>query len=390
MQPEVQTVVSAQPHRGRMIAMGIMAGVLFLVAAVVTFLYASYQQVTVVPKTPSGVAAEPSPSLDPLRPYALVLLGYGGGNHEGGKLTDTIIVARVNPRAQQIHVISIPRDVWVSFPSSAEGETYWKVNAAYAIGSDPRRYGDRPSQYKGEAGGGELAKYAVSKIVGFPIDHFVAVNFAGFEKSITVLNGVNVKVEKTFDDYLYPIEGKEADTCGKTPEEMAASATFSAEQAEKEFPCRYEHLHFDAGRVHMDGATALKYVRSRHGAQDGSDFGRSARQRNLLVAVRDRIFEINFIPKAIPFIASLAGNMETDIPLSKIQEWLGQANEFKNYTMYNIALTDKNVFVQARSNNGQFIFQPGAGVDEWPAVHDYINSQISASATASAAIQDLP
>jgi len=368
--------------------LGLMAGILFLVAAGLTFIYASYRQVSVKPYVSPTNSVEPSPSLDPLRPYAILLLGYGGGNHAGGKLTDTIMVARVDPRAQTVHLLSIPRDVWVSFPSSAEGETHWKLNAAYAIGSDLRGYASRPDQFKGEAGGGELAKYAVGKIVGFPIDHFVAVNFAGFERSIDVLGGVNVRVERTFDDFLYPIEGKEEDTCGKTPEEMVASATFSAELAEKEFPCRYEHLHFEAGLVHMDGATALKYVRSRHGAQDGSDFGRSARQRNLLTAVRDRIFEVNFIPKAIPFISTLAGNMQTDIPISKLQEWFGQANQFQNYAIYNLALTDQNVFTEGRSSDGQYIFHSRAGIDDWQSIHDYIQAQIVATATASAVKDD--
>lgn len=378
------TLLAMQFTRWQIIGLALLTGVIFLITATVTFMYASFRQVSVTPNVVSDqVITEPEASPDPLRPYSILLLGYGGGRHAGGRLTDTVMVARVDPRAQTVHLISIPRDTWISFPSSAEGETYWKINAAYAIGSDQRGYASRPEQFKGDAGGGELAKYAVSKVVGFPIDHFVAINFAGFERSIDVLGGVNIRVERTFDDFFYPIEGLEDDTCEKSPEEIEAVATMSAEQAEREFPCRYEHLHFDAGMNHMDGATALKYVRSRHGT-DGNDFGRAARQRALLSAVRDRVFEVNFIPKALPFVATLAGNVQMDIPLSKLQEWLGQAQEFREYQIFNVALTDKNVLRHGRSNNGQYIMMPQTGIDAWGPVHEYIQDEIAATATQSA------
>lgn len=353
-----------------------------LVTAGLVFAYGNYNRIVVTPPpSPDINSLEPSPTLDPLRPYSILLLGWGGGGHEGGRLTDSVMVARVNPRTREIHLISIPRDVWVSFPSSSEGETHWKVNAAYAIGSDQRGYQSRPDTYKGEAGGGALARYAVGKIVGFPIDYFVSLNFAGFEKSIDVLGGVTVRVERTLDDPWYPITGLENDTCDKSPEEIEAIATLSAEQAEKEFPCRYEHLHFDPGLTQMDGETALKYARSRHGS-DGGDFGRAARQRNVIAAVREKVFALNFVTKIIPFISTMAGNLETDIPLSKMQEWVAQANEFEGYTIHNVALTDQNVFRQSRSNNGQFILAPKDGIDAWESVHAYLEDQFTATESA--------
>src|SRR5690606_22235607 len=145
--------------------------------------------------------------------------------------------------------------------------SHWKLNAAYQIGSSDKNYSRKLPQFTGAAGGGELAKYAVSKILGQPVQHFVALSFAGFTKSIDVLGGVQVRVNNTFDDYWYPIEGEEDNSCGRSEEDIAAlTATLSGNLLEQSFPCRYEHLHFDAGVTPMDGETALKFVRSRHSA----------------------------------------------------------------------------------------------------------------------------
>jgi anionic cell wall polymer biosynthesis LytR-Cps2A-Psr (LCP) family protein len=356
-----------------------------IVTAGLVYAYGAYDQIT-VKATPSddekiGVTQPLPTPPDPLRPISILLMGYGGGGHAGGLLTDTMMIARIYPREERIHLISLPRDLWVGLPIEKDGaESHWKINAAYAIGSDDDKYPHKPPEFTGEAGGGELAKYAVNKVLGIPIDYFVTLNFYGFERSIDVLDGVTVNVDRTFDDYQYPIAGKENETCEKSPEELAAiEATASAEQAEKLFACRYEHLHFDRGPNQMDGATALKYVRSRHSSQDGGDFGRAARQRNLIKAVQQRIFEVNFLPKAIPFISTLRQNVQTDIDVATMQEFISKYPEWKEYSLTSIALTDKNILMHARSANGQFIVIPQAGEDAWPSVHAWLTEQLTAT-----------
>jgi len=357
-----------------MIVLGVLVGVGILAGI---FAWQTYNKVSVRAPAVTPVPGVVEPTPDPLAAYNVLLLGYGGGTHDGGKLTDTIMIARVDPRAEKITLISLPRDLWVSFPVEGEEESHWKINAAYQIGSSDNNYPRKLPQYSGEAGGGELAKFAVSKVLGEPIEHFVAVSFAGFTKSIDVLDGVNVRVERTFDDYWYPIEGEEDNSCGRSPEDIAAlTATLSGTLLEESFPCRYEHLHFDAGVVPMDGKTALKFVRSRHSAQDGSDFGRAARQRNLLVAVKDKIINVSFLPRLIPFITTLTNDMETDIGIGKMQEWIGQQNELAGYEIETIALTDKNILMNSRSSNGQYILVPKDGIDNWESVHTWLQAEL--------------
>lgn len=336
-----------------------------------------YQKVSISADTPT-VVATPNPTPDPFRPQSFLLMGYGGGGHEGGKLTDTIMLAYIQPKLERVDLISIPRDLWVSFPVNGETESYWKLNAAYALGSDDRNYPNKLPQYTGAGGGGELAKYAVTKITGLPIDHYAVVDFYSFQKAIDVLGGITVDVERSFDDYKYPIAGEEDNTCEKTEEEViAVTATLSGQKLEDEFPCRYEHLHFDAGPTVMDGETALKYVRSRHSAVEGGDFNRAARQRQLLLGVKEKVFTINFLPKAIPFINSLSNDFHTDLDLGNMTEILSKINEWKNYEIRMTALTTDNILQLGVSSNGQSILIPKAGQDNWPALQAWLQTQLS-------------
>ncbi|MBI4433326.1 LCP family protein [Candidatus Uhrbacteria bacterium] len=182
----------------------------------------------------------------------VLLVGIGGAGHDGPLLADTILVASIQPSANRATLISIPRDLLLPLP---DGRTQ-KANAVHAFAEDSR--GD----------GANALRSSLSTVLGMDIPYYIRVDFAGFAGLVDALDGVDVAVERTLDDALYPITGKE-----------------NAPWAE-----RFEHLVIPAGRRHMDGAIALKYVRSRHAlGVEGSDFARARRQQRLLIAVRERI-----------------------------------------------------------------------------------------------------
>lgn len=383
-------------HRITIIRTGIGLGLLCIVAitAITVVTYSAFNRVTVK----SAVAPTPTPTATPkpwvdafnqLEPYSLLLLGYGGGGHDGGRLTDTVMLAHIVPEEQAIFLISIPRDTWVALPTRAGAEeTHWKINAAYPIGLDDRTYPNKPLQYTGEAGGGELAKHAVQTVTNIPVDGFVSIDFAGFISAINALGGITVQVERSFTDPLYPIEELADDPCGRTEEDIAAiTATMSASEIEKErmFPCRYEELAFTAGPVIMDAETALKYARSRHSAEDGGDFNRAARQRQVLLAVKEKVLKLDFVPKILPLISRLSYNVQTDLDADKMQEFVRYHEDLSTYSIHSIALTDDTVLKQGYSSNGQYVLLPQAGEDSWQETHQWLQEQITASTTASPA-----
>src|SRR4030043_1022158 len=72
--------------------------------------------------------------------YNVLLLGYGGAGHDGGNLSDVIIVVNVNVPKKKVTFISIPRDLWVAIPTRSDMKQNFKINAAYAIGTDDTKY----------------------------------------------------------------------------------------------------------------------------------------------------------------------------------------------------------------------------------------------------------
>ena len=252
----------------------------------------------------------------------ILLLGTGGGSHEGPNLTDTIIFASLDPKNNKVTLVAIPRDLWV--PNLTMDVK--KINGAYAYGEAVKK-----------GGGLALAEAAVGSIVGQSIDYGIRIDFSGFVKAVDIMGGLDINVDNAFDDYQYPVDGKEADTCGHTQEELQAMATDSADQAVLDFACRYRHIHFDKGLNHMDGETALEFVRSRHASQtiEASDFARSKRQEKVIQAFKNKVLSAQTLinpGKIISLYTTLQSSIDTDIKQSEFDDFirLGENEECKN------------------------------------------------------------
>lgn len=268
----------------------------------------------------------------------VLLLGIAGGGHDGSSLTDTIVVASYSLKDNGVILISIPRDLWLP-------ELKGKANAVYQMGL---------SQKKGL----DFSKTIMGNILGIPIHYGLRVDFRGFVEGIDAIGGIDVLVERTFDDFNYPISGKEQDLCGFREEEREFSgeeakllniepgkrkvlispegqiATDSAQEDKgaKYFSCRYERIHFDKGLMRMDGKMALAYVRSRHGTNnEGSDFARSKRQQRVIEAIRNKIlsFETLTDPQRISDLIRASGkSIDTDVSYKDALEFFKLSKKF--------------------------------------------------------------
>lgn len=332
-----------------------------------------YQQMVVIRNRNLSVTPTVTPTPDPNRDFSILLLGYAGANHDGGFLTDSIMLARISPKLQKVDLISLPRDLWVVMPISTTATQSAKINFAYALGISDKKYPDKSVEYTGPAGGGEISKYIVSTVTGIKPDYFFALDFTAFTKAIDQLGGLDVQVPKTFDDEFYPLEVGTTDLCGKSEDEIKAiTATLSGDKLDQQFSCRYEHLHFDKGSIHMDGQTALKYARSRHSQTDGGDFNRSERQRIVIEAIKEKVVSLNIFSKVIPIIKTLSSHLTTDMDIKTMESLLVRAPEFSQYKINSQAITDKNFLKLGVSSNKQSILIPKLGENNYSDIQKYL------------------
>jgi LCP family protein required for cell wall assembly len=222
----------------------------------------------------------------------ILLLGMGGEGHSGQYLTDTIILASINPTNYETSLVSIPRDLYVEIPDS---KIYTKINAVYA-------YGKKNLENENLDALNPLKK-TVEKITGQTVDYHLMLDFEGFKKVIDELNGIIIQVDNDIIDHRYPGPGRS-----------------------------YETFEIKKGTHLINGDTALKYARVRH--TPGGDFARLERQQDIISASKRRALSIeNFINpiKLSNLLEILEENIQTNIKINEIPAFI---ELFKNINTY--------------------------------------------------------
>ena len=224
----------------------------------------------------------------------VLLLGIGGAGHDGGTLTDSIMVASLKPSTRQVALLSLPRDLVVKIYDEVD-PTYWegrKINYAYALG------------------GMDLAMEKVSQVTGLTLHYYVLLDFSGFRQLVDDVNGIDVTVEKNFVG-LYG--AKELSTpCPKRNIYYLDDGPYCA-------------VTFTEGNEHMAGERALIYARIRKlapgspNSDEGSDFARARRQQAVLQGFKDKLLSAGTVLNPAK-ISSLTADVEEHL-ITNIELW---------------------------------------------------------------------
>lgn len=182
----------------------------------------------------------------------VLLLGADNRSSNVTGRTDTMIVAAFRHHDGKIAAFSIPRDLWVALPDLGtlheQGHTHARISSVVRVGE----------VRLGEGQGMPLLRQTLRDQLGIRFDRFVTVDFAGFVGLVDAVGGIDVDVDCPLIDCFWN-QGTDQ-------------------------PC--ELLTIDAGRNHMDGATALQFVRSRHGR---GDHDRTKRQQTVMLAFARKV-----------------------------------------------------------------------------------------------------
>ncbi|MFB9735490.1 LCP family protein [Streptomyces thermocoprophilus] len=257
----------------------------------------------------------------------------GGGTDDGSARSDTAMIVHIYQGHKKASVVSIPRDTLIDRPActDTQGTTHRAArkvmfNSAYSTG------------------GAACAVKTVETLTGIRMDHYLEVDFAGFQKLIDRLGGVSVTTTKDIDD----------------PD---------------------SHLKLKAGTHRLNGEQALGLVRTRHGVGDGSDLGRIQLQQAFLKALVDQVGQIGLFtnPKKLYDLADTATKaVTTDSDLGSVNSLMSWAAGLKGIGASDMHMVTMPVQYDPADPN-RVIVSPAKAQQVWTALKN--DRPIPAAAT---------
>ncbi|MFH1175239.1 MAG: LCP family protein [bacterium] len=244
----------------------------------------------------------------------IAILGIRGEDDpNGGLLADTIMIASILRKENQLALISIPRDLYVKVPRSKSAMQ--KINSVYAFGQ------------KNDKQGLEFMKEILQTVSGLEIHYAVSVDFEAFEQTVDLLDGITVHV----------------------PRDLTETQQWQGQP-----------FHISAGDQKMNGETALLYARARYST---SDFDRARRQQEILIAIRNKALSAGILmnPLKINSLMDIIGdNVKMDFTAWEVKEVIKIARDL------DLTNTKRRVFdsseaglLEAKTTDaGEFILVP--------------------------------
>lgn len=272
----------------------------------------------------------------------ILVMGIGGAAHDGGTLTDTLMLATIKlPDTEQgkvqVSLFSIPRDLPVDIPGVGPG----KINSAYAYG-----------EAGGKNNGPETAVQTVEKLIGQDIPYYIVLDFRGFQKIIDDLGGIKVNVESSFTDSQYP-------------------------DAKSGF---LPPVTFEKGLQEMDGERALQFVRSRHGTNDeGSDFARTRRQHLVLKSIKDEVKSARILTSLglmDRLLQDLSEHLRTNIEPHVAKRIYDLTKKIEEKNIYSQSLDQTGLICDyIEESSGAYYVIPCSGINNYEGIRNFLKNQ---------------
>ena len=279
----------------------------------------------------------------------IMVLGKGGAEQKDGPdLTDTIIIASIDPIAHEAALLSVPRDFWIKSPSGGQtkiNQVYYdaKNKALNSLPSNQRNSDD--AKDKSESAGVQAVEKVINDTLGIPVHYYSMIDFAGFKKAIDTVDGVDIDVN----------------------EDMAV-------QENMWINGRYV-LDVKPGKQHFDGMRALAFSRSRKTSSRG-DFARSDRQRAVMVGFKDKALNTGTLANPVKInqlMSDFSGQLGTDFSVNEILRLYDLAKEIPSNKITSVNLNDH---VVGDTINSLSVQVPKAGLFEYGELKNYVRNTL--------------
>lgn len=269
--------------------------------------------------------------------------------HDGAMLTDSIMVASIDTKNNGGFIMSIPRDLWVSYGTNdCSVGNEGKINAVYECGEETKFKQDGYPD-----GGLGLMEKVIHDNFGLDINYYAKIDYTAFRDAVNAVDGIDVTIKTDDPRGLYDGNiGKEDGGPLKLPN----------------------------GNIHLDGQTALNLARARcdtvcYGFTRG-DFDRTEHQRMMLFALKDKALSVGVLSnpaKISGLLDSIGNNVKTDFKTNEIRRLYDLSKQISNSSVKSIGLADDNVkLVTTGMVGNSSIVRPMAGIDDFSQIKAYV------------------
>lgn len=273
--------------------------------------------------------------------------------HNGGELTDSIMIMSIDTRNHTAFLLSVPRDLWVDIP----GGGHQKINAAYVVGQE-----DNFNEPGYPQGGMGLLEKILHDDLGIPIDYYALINYNALRDSVNAVGGVTFKVSSDDPRGLYDpsIDYK---THGPLVRLTNGPHVLNGEQA------------LDLARARGDAYGSYGFA--------NADFTRTQNQRQLLIDLKDKATTAGVLanPAKLTKLSDAVGNnVKTDFTLSEVRRLVELVKPIGSKNVKSLSLNDangKNLLTSYTTADGESALIPEAGIDDFSDIQAFVHQQTS-------------
>lgn len=279
----------------------------------------------------------------------VMILGKGGAEQQDGPdLTDTVIIASIDPVAKEAALLGIPRDLWVKSPSGGQtkiNQIYFDAKHKALNGFSSRQKDSNEAKDKAEAAGLDAMEQTITDVIGIPLHYYAMVDFAGFKKAVDTVDGIDINVAEDL----------------AVKEQMYINGKYM--------------LDVSSGWNHFDGKRALAFSRSRKTSARG-DYARSDRQRAVMIGLKDKVLSSGTIANPVKLnqlMSDFTGQLETDFSVNEILRLYDLSKEIPSDKIASINLEEQIV---GDMINNLSVQVPKAGQFDYSEIQSFVRNQL--------------
>jgi LCP family protein required for cell wall assembly len=293
----------------------------------------------------------------------ILLLGTSESDphHPGAQLTDSMMLVSINQKTKKVFLLSIPRDLWVTYDKPCSAGYSGKINAVYecTLGSN---LGGLSSTQTDEVTAETATSSKVGEVLGTDVQYVVHMNLAVVQQVVDAVGGVDISVDSQ-------------DPRGILDRNF-------------DWRCKYKCylVKYPNGPAHLSGTGAMWLAQARNDAGGyglpRGNFDREANQRKIAIATKDKATSVGFLANPINVVNllnAIGNNIHTNIDSTEIKSFINLVKIIpsNNIVSVDIQANRQDILTTGTGPDGSSIVEPVTGLKDFSSLQAFMQQLLA-------------